>query len=201
MSIMDNIKGKRTMPPQRREPQVDESLQPPRRVDMQALAEQIRSETPVPDYTPDEFAPPEHRADRMQNITVQALQKFADLPTSEIDRIEAAADHEHARLKAEAQRLRDSYQHGVERLKADFLRYVAGAKLSTETFEGLRERCSALDKTDIEGAMGVQMQPVEAVKQPQETAREQRTRESREARQQREHAEHVEPKPDSGHVD
>jgi hypothetical protein len=193
MSIMDNIKGKRALPPQRREPQVDESLQPPRRVDMQELADRIRSDTPTSDYTPDEFAPPEHRADRMQNITVQALQKFADLPTGEIDRIEAAADHEHARLKAEAQRLRDSYQHGVERLKADFLRYVAGAKLSTETFEGLRERCSALDKTD--GAIGVQVQPVEAVKQPQETAREQRTRESREAR--REHVEPVEAKPES----
>ena len=139
MSVIDNFKPNKRPHP-RREPQIEPPAPAPRLdpVDMDELADSIRAS--------DEYAPPARRVDHMESVAVRAIQKFAELPTDEIDRVIEAAEAEYSELKAEAQRIKETYHDGVEQLSARLKRFMSGVKLSTEAFQHLREQCLALDQ-------------------------------------------------------
>lgn len=110
------------------------------RVDFDKLAKEILSESTSAVVS---YAPPKFRED--QQLLVKQIETFGQLPTKELDEIVTAAENQLARLKDEAQVIRDMYVKHTTRVAADIKRLQEGIKLSLETMKNLREQCAQLD--------------------------------------------------------
>lgn len=119
-------------------------------LDMRRLAAEIDDEVESSNKRPgpEEYAPRSLRNQlgQQSNLPVTQIMSFGELPTKELDEIVAAAEAEIARLKADAQAVRDLYTKHTSRIAADIKRLQEGVRLSMKTMEALRAQCIQLDQ-------------------------------------------------------
>jgi hypothetical protein len=122
---------------QRHEPRLGEqdSL-----IDMTELASRI---TTAP-ASPDDYAPPTRRMEKLGELAVRTVESFGALPTAELDEMIRAVKAEITQLETEAQEIRNTYVANTDRLASAITRLATGCQLAKETLGKLREQCAAL---------------------------------------------------------
>jgi hypothetical protein len=108
-------------------------------VDMARLANVIEYEqeqSRTNDYAP--------VAVRQLDVPIKQIKAFAELPTKEIDDLVRNAEEEIARLKNEAQEIRDAYVKYTELLVARVNGLTERVKLGNQAMKNLRDECSKL---------------------------------------------------------
>lgn len=92
---------------------------------------------------PEHFAPAIQRAEPLEE-PIEKVQSFAELPTKELDTMIRETEEEIARLKGDAQAVRDIYMKHTARITRDLRRLQDVVKLGANTLKDLREQCSGL---------------------------------------------------------
>lgn len=96
-----------------------------------------------------DFAPAALRAEPLEQPITQ-VKSFGELPTRELDTLIRETEEQIAKLKGDAQAVRDIYSKHTARITRDLKLLQEVVKLGANTLKDLRDQCHGLNSTDKE---------------------------------------------------